>query len=154
MLQLKVRQMENEKIIQAISAVFSGADERNWKKVQRAMAENVLFDYFSLSGNAGALLPSNQIIEAWKGLLPGFDRTHHQLSNFQIFQQGNTAKVHCDGKADHFIDNDVWTVEGNYDAEASKNNNEWVVTMLKFNLAKQSGNTNLPARAKDKLNGK
>ncbi len=139
--------MENEEIIHAIAAVFSGADERNWEKVQHAMAENVLLDYSSLSGNAAATLSSKQIIETWKGFLPGFDRTHHQLSNFQVTQHGNTATIHCNGKANHFIDKDVWTVEGTYDAEASKTNGQWLVTKLKFNLAKQSGNTNLPARA-------
>ena len=146
--------MESEKIIQAITAIFSGADERNWKKVQKAMADNVLLDYSSLSGSPAAALPSEQIIETWKGFLPGFDRTHHQLSNFQITQQSNTAKVHCNGKADHFIDKDVWTVEGSYDAEVFKINNRWVITMLKFNLSKQSGNTNLPARASERLKTK
>jgi len=143
--------MGNEKIIQTISAIFSGADERNWEKVENAMAENVLLDYSSLSGSAAATLPSHQIIEMWRGFLPGFDRTHHQLSNFQITQHGDTATIHCNGKADHFIDKDVWTVEGTYDAGASKVNGRWVATKLKFNLAKQSGNTNLPAMAVEKL---
>jgi hypothetical protein len=143
--------MENEKIIETISAVFSGADERNWEKVQNAMAHNVLLDYASLSGSPAAVLPSKQIIETWKNFLPGFDRTHHQLSNFQVTPEGNAAKVHCNGKADHFIDKDVWTVEGTYDAEVMQTDGQWVATMLKFNLSKQSGNTSLPARAIEKL---
>jgi hypothetical protein len=146
--------MENEKIIHAVSAVFSGADERDWKKVRNAMAENVLLDYYSLSGSPAAVLSSMQIIETWKGFLPGFDRTHHQLSNFRVTRHSDTAKVHCDGKADHFIDKDVWTVEGSYDAEAIKINSRWVMTMLKFNLSKQSGNTNLPAQAIERLKTK
>jgi hypothetical protein len=143
--------MESEKIIHAIIAVFSGADERNWKKVQNAMADNVLLDYSSLSGSPAATLPSEQIIETWISFLPGFDRTHHQLSNFQVTRHSDTAKVHCDGKADHFIDREVWTVEGSYDAEVIKINNRWVMTMLKFNLSKQSGNTNLPVQASERL---
>jgi len=146
--------MENEKIIQAISAVFNGADERNWKKVENAMADRVLLDYASLSGSPAATLPSTQIIETWKGFLPGFDRTHHQLSDFQVSWQGNIAKVHCNGKADHFIDEDVWTVEGTYDAEVTKNIGRWAITGLKFSLSKQSGNTDLPARAIEKVKTK
>jgi len=42
---------------------------------------------------------------------------------------------------------DLWTVEGTYDAELQKQNGNWRVTKLKFNLSKQSGNTNLPAEA-------
>ena len=143
--------MENEKIIETISAVFNGADERDWEKVKGAMAENVLLDYSSLSGSPAATLPSKQIIETWKGFLPGFDRTHHQLSDFQISEQGYTAKAHCSGKAAHFIDEDVWTVEGTYDADLSKINDYWLITMLKFNLSKQSGDTSLPARAVERV---
>lgn len=139
--------MEHEKIIETISAVFNGADERNWEKVQHAMAKNVLLDYASLSGSPPAILSPKQIIETWEAFLPSFDKTHHQLSDFRITRQSNIAKVHCNGRADHFIDEDVWTVEGSYDAEVSKINNHWLITMLKFNLSKQSGNTHLPAQA-------
>lgn len=146
--------MEKEKIIQAITNIFNGADEHNWNKIQKAMAENVLLDYASLSGNPAATLPSKQIIETWKGFLPGFDKTHHQLSNFKVTQNANMASVHYDGKADHFISKEVWTVEGTYDAEVLKTSNIWVVTKLKFNLSKQSGNTNLPAQAIQIINNK
>jgi len=146
--------MENKKIIQTVLAIFSGADEHEWEKVQNVMAENILLDYSSLSGSPAAALSSKQIVEAWKNFLPGFDRTHHQLSNFEVTTQGNNANVHCTGKADHFIDNDVWTVEGTYDAEVLKINGQWLITKLKFNLLKQRGNVNLPAKAIEKLNTK
>ncbi|HEX8576706.1 MAG TPA: nuclear transport factor 2 family protein [Flavobacterium sp.] len=145
--QNNIQHKMEKQIKQTISDVFNGADERNWKKVQNAMAENVLLDYSSLSGNPEAILPSKQIVATWKAFLPGFDRTRHQLSNFQIKQKGNMASVHFDGKADHFISKEIWTVEGNYDAEVAKTNNQWVVTKLKFNFLKQSGNTNLPSQA-------
>jgi hypothetical protein len=143
--------MEQEDIIKTVSAVFNGADEHNWQKVHNAMADEVLLDYASLSGSPAATLTSKQIVEAWKGFLPGFDKTHHQLSNFAVTQNGNTLTVHFTGKADHFIDKDIWTVEATYDADLSKTNDKWRVTMLKLNLTNQSGNTNLPALAAQRL---
>jgi uncharacterized protein len=139
--------MKKESIIQTASAIFNGADERNWTKVQQAMAENVLLDYSSLSGSPAATLSSKQIVDTWKGFLPGFDRTHHQLSNFKVEENNATATVTFHGKADHFIGSEVWTVEGSYDAELAERNGKWLVTLLRFNLAKQSGDTNLPAQA-------
>lgn len=146
--------MEQENIVQTISAVFSGADERNWQKVQDAMAEEVLLDYSSLSGSPAATLTSKQIVEAWKGFLPGFDKTHHQLSDFHVTLDGNTATVRFTGKADHFINKEIWTVEANYDAGLSKTQSGWEVTMLKLNLISQSGNTGLPAQAQKLAAGK
>lgn len=143
--------MENEKLIQTVSSIFTGADEHDWKKIINTMAENVLLDYSSLSGIPAATISKNKIVEAWKGFLPGFDKTHHQLSNFQVTQNGSIATIHFNGKADHFLNKDVWTVEGTYDAEVSKTKTEWLVTKLKFNLSKQSGNTSLPPHAIQKL---
>jgi len=37
-----------------------------------------------MAGGQPANLTSGQIIDSWKGLLPGFDKTHHQLGNYLI----------------------------------------------------------------------
>ena len=139
--------METETIINAITDIFEGADERNWERVQHSMADQVLVDYSSMNGRPAAVTPSTKIIEAWKGFLPGFDRTHHRVSDFKVDEQADTAKVHFFGKADHHIDKDSWTVEGNYDVELVRSADNWKVTKFKFNLQKQSGNTGLPQKA-------
>ena len=41
--------METNSIIAAIKAIFNGADERDWRKVRAALADDVWFDYQSLS---------------------------------------------------------------------------------------------------------
>lgn len=139
--------MEKEKIIQTVSSIFSNTDERNWQKVQSVMAENVLLDFTSMAGGKPSTLTPQQITDAWAAVLPGFDKTHHELSNFQVTIKDNIANVHYTGKADHFIGKEVWTVEATYDTEVEKENDKWLVTKHKLNLIKQSGNTNLPAQA-------
>jgi hypothetical protein len=139
--------MEAEQIIQAITKIFNGADERNWGKVQAAFADKVLLDYSSMNGNPVTVISSEKIIKGWKGFLPGFDMTHHQLSDFKVDQKDNAAQVHFFGKADHYISKDSWTVEGTYDAELIKSADKWEVTKFKFNLQKQSGDTALPQKA-------
>ncbi|WP_276371763.1 nuclear transport factor 2 family protein [Chryseolinea sp. H1M3-3] len=139
--------MENTTIKQRVLDLFNGADERNWEKVKMAFAENVLLDYSSLSGNPASVQPSVQIIDAWKSFLPGFDRTHHQLSDFTIQDNDGHATATFKGKADHFIGNDSWTVEGRYHADLKNLHGSWFITMLKFELEKQSGNNQLPGMA-------
>ncbi len=63
--------LEKEKIIQTISSIFIGADERNWQKVQIAMAKNVLLDYTSMVGGNPATQKPQQITDAWAAFLPG-----------------------------------------------------------------------------------
>jgi len=152
--QQKPTKMEKEKILQAIQNLFAGADERNWQKVQSVMGENVLLDYTSMTGGTPTNLTPKQITDAWAGFLPGFDKTHHQLSGFEVKTNGATSTVRYTGKADHFIGSEVWIVEGTYDTELQKEKDRWVVIKHKFNFLKQSGNTNLPATATQVMNNK
>ena len=143
--------MEN-KITEQVRLLFEGADERNWKKCESVLNKDVLLDYSSMTGNAATLLSSQQIIAAWAAFLPGFDKTHHQLSKFTIETNGLLSTAHYYGKADHFLDGEIWTVEGTYDTKLVRTNNDnWLIVEHKFNLEKQSGNTSLPQLATQKL---
>jgi hypothetical protein len=143
--------MEGQKIIQAIINLFDGADERDWKKVQDVMADNVLLDYTSMTGVEPGMVTPVQITDAWASFLPGFDKTDHQLSEFRVKLHGNEADVYYIGKADHFIGDEVWTISGTYQTKLEKQNDTWLITYLKLNYDKQSGNTALPQRAKQNV---
>lgn len=104
--------MEKDLIIQVITAIFHGADQRDWGAVQNALADQVWLDYTSLAGGQPSLLTGQQIAGAWASFLPRFDKTHHQLSHFEVDLGGSTAKARFSGKADHFIGTASWTVEG------------------------------------------
>lgn len=143
--------MENI-IEQQIRSLFEGADERNWQKSASVMSNNVLLDYSSMTGNAATLLTPEEIMTAWASFLPGFDRTNHQLSDFTINTNGLTALAHYRGKADHFLNGEVWTVDGTYDTKlVCTNNNNWLIIEHKFNLEAQTGNTSLPQSAVQKM---
>ena len=139
--------METQEIIQTIKDLFAGVDELNWGKVENTLSEKVWIDYSSMTGGSPSLQTAREIMDTWAGFLPGFDKTDHRLSDFDISVDGNTAVAHFAGIADHFLNNDVWTPEGTYDAELQKKNNRWRFTKLKFNFVKQEGNANLPALA-------
>jgi len=144
------KSMEN-KIHEQVSALFAGADERNWQKVEAVLDEKVVLDYSSMTANAPTVLTPKQISIAWAAFLPGFDRTNHQLSGFAVNTAGNTATVHYTGKADHFLQNAIWTVEGSYDTKLVFKSNQWLIAEHKFNFEKQSGDTTLPVKATEKM---
>lgn len=138
--------MEN-KVIQQIRNLFAGADERDWQKVAATMNDTVLLDYSSMTGAAASHLSPDDIIASWDAFLPGFDSTHHQLSDFAVTLGEDGADARYAGKADHFLNNDVWVVEGTYDTKLKLENGTWLITQQKFNFIRQSGNTSLPALA-------
>ncbi len=144
--------MEKEKIVETITNFFADVDARNWEKVKNALAENVLLDYTSMAGGEPATLTPQQIADAWKGLLPGFQSTHHQIGNFTTDVKENKADVKFHGLALHYLPNEsndnVWVVVGTYDYNLSKNENgNWLIDKIKFNFQMQEGNTKLPELA-------
>ncbi len=138
-----------------VTQLFVATDEQNWPDVQQAFANKVLLDYSSMSGNPSSTLSPNEIITAWKSLLPGFDFTHHQIGNIIVDENQHTASLFCYGTASHYLDNEgenLWLVVGTYDFKLKKTEDgNWEITSMKFNFKFQDGNKNLPAMAMEKL---
>jgi hypothetical protein len=141
--------METQAIIETVQDIFIGADERDWARCQAAFAPTVHLDYTSLAGGEPTDLPASTIIESWKGFLPKFKATHHQLGNFVVREQGSSATVFCYGTATHYYPNEsgrnIWTVVGTYDVTLEKQGQAWKVTNLVLHLKYVDGNTELPA---------
>ena len=136
---------------ETVSALFVATDERDWPTVDQLFADKVLLDYSSMSGNPATTLSPEQIIAAWKSILPGFESTHHQVGNLLAMVDRDRAEVFCYGTASHYLSDaggNVWTVVGTYDFELTANQvKDWEITAMKFNFKYQDGNTALPTKA-------
>ncbi|MEM9142164.1 MAG: nuclear transport factor 2 family protein [Bacteroidota bacterium] len=135
--------------------LFVATDQRNWDDVREAFHNKVLLDYSSMTGNAAMVMTPDQIIAAWRGILPGFEATHHQVGNFLIQEEGPKSHILCYGTATHYLGDEsgnVWTVVGSYDFELNKGpQGVWTISAMKFNVTYQDGNTRLPEKAMNRL---
>ena len=153
----KAKNMEAEKrkIQETVTGIFVSTDSRDWSGVERNFNETVMLDYTSLAGGEPASLTPPQITESWKTVLPGFDHTHHAISNFQIQIEGDKATVKHYGTADHYLPNDeggsLWVVVGTYDHQLKKVQGKWRIEQLTFNLKFIDGNNDLPRLAQEKV---
>jgi len=146
--------MDERLAIEAVNRLFIAADNRNWPVVSNSLSNEVLLDYTSMAGGEPATLKASQIIEAWRALLPGFEKTHHQLGNHIVTVSGNEAKVFCYGTATHLLKNDsnnnFWIVVGSYDFDLKKEG-VWRISKMKFNLKYLDGNLELPKLAQERI---
>ncbi len=94
-------------------------------------------------------------MSGWQQVLPGFEHTHHAISNFQIQIEGDKATVKHYGTADHYLPNDeggsLWVVVGTYDHQLKKVQGKWRIEQLTFNLKFIDGNNDLPRLAQEKV---
>ncbi len=135
--------------------MFVATDNRDWDVVEKSFNSKVSLDYSSMNGRPAAKMSAKQIIASWKGILPGFDATHHQLGNFQVSYRGDAAYLSCYGTASHHLkDNEasLWVVVGTYDFDLIKDGSDnWKISSMKFNFKYQHGNTLLSEKAIKRL---
>ncbi|MBP2833090.1 nuclear transport factor 2 family protein [Aquimarina sp. U1-2] len=131
--------------------LFDAVDNRDWNTAKAVMADSVYIDYSALGGASGFQKP-DAIVSGWKTLLPGFDRTIHQIHNFAIWLAGNRATATFDGIATHYLEGDQWTVFAGYDTEYIKEDGAWKLARIDLSLYSQNGNTDLPAKAMEVVN--
>ncbi len=135
----------------AVTGLFIATDQKNWQQVAHTFYKEVVLDYASMNGNPATKLTPEQIVAAWKTILPGFEHTHHQIGNYITKIEGQKASFFCYGTATHFLPDEkgnLWTVVGSYDFELIQlENKEWKITSMKFNYKYQDGNTSLPEKA-------
>jgi len=146
---------DKQAIQEAITSLFVGTDTRNWQQVHEAFAAEVRLDYTSLAGGEPATLTPEQITTGWKAVLPGFDHTHHALSNFLITVNGQEATATHYGNAEHYLegaeDGNLWTVVGSYEYRLVKSSGHWKVAQMTLHFKYMTGNMNLPRYAQEKV---
>ena len=149
------QKMNNANLV--VNQLFIATDQQNWETVKACFSEKVKLDYSSMSGNPSAMLSPNEIVAAWKTILPGFTHTHHQLGNFMETQSANGVHVFCYGTASHYLESEngnIWTVVGSYDFDLEKQHGNWKITSMTFNFKYQEGNTKLAAQAMENVKSK
>jgi hypothetical protein len=151
----KQSSMQTDSVIDAVNDVFVNSDERRWDRVKASFADYVRLDYTSMAGGEPATLTPQQLADAWQALLPGFQYTHHQISNYVVMENADIATVFCYGTATHYLPNDsgqnLWTVVGTYDFHLTRQGANWKVDAMTFHFKYQDGNLGLPDLARERL---
>lgn len=141
---------EEEKIQELCLTLFDATDQRDWERVKSTMADSVYVDYSALGGESGFKSP-NEILDNWRALLPGFERTVHQAHNFAIWVVGERATATLDAIATHYLSNtdaeNFWAVFVGYDTEFIQENGQWKLARIDLSLYNQAGNGDLPQLA-------
>lgn len=128
---LKVR----EDIKSTILSYATAADFREWDLLRSILADRLDIDFTS-SGGPTCNVTADEYVAQVQGLIPGFDVTQHQLTNFKIEFENNQAKTTVYMQAEHIFHGETEelnrVVGGYYNHKLQRIDGVWKITALKL----------------------
>lgn len=115
------------------------ADTGNFEALEQLYADEVVVDYTSLAGGEPELKSPQALMSEWAAVLPGFERTRHEISNVEVSVTGQRAVATADVVADHYVADLYWQASGDYRYELIDTGGEWRIAAATFNLRDEQG---------------
>jgi hypothetical protein len=115
-------------IIDVISAVTLHVDLLEFDVVKSMYAPDATLTYKTfktLFGADGLPVPAVQFWDQVIKFLPGFDRSFHQITNFDIHVEGDAALSRSMVSACHRLDDELWEQGGLYEHDLVKLSVGW-----------------------------
>ncbi|MTI02815.1 nuclear transport factor 2 family protein [Roseibium sp. RKSG952] len=139
---------DQTEITRTLTDIAAGADRHDWTRVRDAFADIVTTDYTSLWGGDPVTQPADDLVTGWAAFMPGFDVTHHMVTNHTVNEMTDTiAKAEADFTATHRIDDGLWVLGGRYSYELEKDGADWKVTSMTMTALWETGDRVLVAKA-------
>lgn len=120
-------------IEETILKYATSADLRDWDLLKSILDDEIDID-FTTSGGPAMRLTREQYVAQVTSLIPGFDVTQHQLTNFVIDINGDTANTVVYMQAEHFVHENSLdrAVGGYYTHKLKKIDDKWKICSLKL----------------------
>ena len=138
---------QTAKIRTLVSSIPVAVDRAAYDLAEAAFAPEIVIDYTSLWGGEPATMTPADLMTAWRGIVPGFDATWHELGPVSVEIDGAsaTATAFVDGR--HWIGDALWRPIGNYYWDVQQIEGEWRVTRMVFDMTDEIGDRALAAEA-------
>lgn len=133
-----------------VAAIPMAVDLGAYALAETLFAPEVTIDYTSLWGGDANTMTPPELMAAWRGIVPGFDATWHELGPVTAAIDGDiaTATAFVDGR--HWIGTELWRPIGTYDWTLTRAGDAWQVTSMTFTLTGEIGDRALAAQAMDR----
>jgi SnoaL-like domain len=103
-----VGEPEAAKVISVVSSIPMAVDLAAYDLAERAFAPRIVVDYTSLWGGQPNTMTPAELMTAWRGIVPGFTATWHELSNVKATVSGPQASATAFVDGRHWLDGQLW----------------------------------------------
>jgi fermentation-respiration switch protein FrsA (DUF1100 family) len=141
---------DTSKVISLVSSIPLAVDLARYDLAETAFAPQIVIDYTSLWGGEPQTMTPAALMDAWRGIVPGFSATWHELGDVRAEVNGDraTATAFVDGR--HWLDGQLWRPIGRYHWELAKLDGAWKVTMMRFAMTEEIGDRSIARQAMER----
>ncbi|HLU54738.1 MAG TPA: nuclear transport factor 2 family protein [Pseudonocardia sp.] len=133
-----------------LTRLLHAIDDLDWDGVRACLADQVRTDYTELFGGEPETLPADDLVERWKGLVPGFDATQHMTGPCLVEERDGGLVVQTHVRAYHRLGDEVWGVHGHYVVPLERTDAGWRIAGITLRMFYQEGDKDLPGRAAER----
>jgi len=134
---------ESARVISIVSSIPLAVDLARYDLAEAAFAPEVAIDYTSLWGGEPQRMTPGGLMDAWRGLVPGFDATRHELRDVGATIDGDQAVATALVDARHWVDAALWRPIGAYRWTLARIDGRWKVTAMTFSMTQEIGDRGL-----------
>ena len=142
---------EAARVISVVSSIPLAVDMAHYALAESAFAPKVVIDYTSLWGGTPNTMTPAELMTAWRGIVPGFDATWHELREVRARVSGNTATATAAVDGRHWLGDALWRPIGTYEWDLEKRSGQWKVTRMVFKMTREIGDRGLAALAMERV---
>ena len=133
-----------------VASIPLAVDRAAYDLAEAAFAPEIVIDYTSLWGGEPTTMTPSALMNAWRGIVPGFDATWHELGPVTVTINGDTASAHAFVDGRHWIGERLWRPVGNYHWDVERIDGTWRVTRMEFEMTEEIGDRALVAEAMER----
>ncbi len=141
---------ESAKVLAAVSLIPLAVDLGRYDLAEAVFAPEIVIDYTSLWGGEPQRTTPRALTDAWRGLMPGFDATRHELKAVEAQVDGDQATASAFVDARHWIGDSFWRPIGTYRWTLVKIDGRWKAAAMTFSMTQEIGDRGLVAIAAER----
>lgn len=142
---------EEAQVRTLVSSIPLAVDRAAYDFAKAAFAPEVVVDYTSLWGGEPFTTTPTELVDAWRGIIPGFDTTWHELGDVTVKIDGDTATASAFVDVRHWIGDRLWRPIGTYYWDVERIEYIWRVTRMEFDMTNEIGDRALAAEATERV---
>ncbi|MEM1371682.1 MAG: nuclear transport factor 2 family protein [Pseudomonadota bacterium] len=141
---------DTARVITLVSSIPLAVDLAAYDLAEAAFAPKIVIDYTSLWGGEPSTMTPAELMAGWRGIVPGFDATWHELGMVSVEIDGDSAKASANVDARHWIEDQLWRPIGVYYWDLTRTSGGWRITRMVFDLTQEIGDRALARKAMER----